>query len=214
MELDTNFSIPRQGSPRATFTGFLLLILSGLLLSVSSARAENKARLEWDSNKEQSVQGYKVYYGTETGIYTNEVDAGNATSLAIPGLKAGSSYYFVVTAYNKTKKESPPSSEVVFTVPLPGNIRATSLTAADVPVEAGSVSCEPAETTDGSFGFIVTAAGGMDITIHASTDLVQWEALVTVSNPTGRIMIEDLVSRDHAKRFYRVTESPQGTSGK
>lgn len=63
------------------------------------------------------IDGYKVYYGTTTGNYTNTVDVagGATTSITISGLAVGT-YYIVMTTVDTAGKESAYSSEVVKTV--------------------------------------------------------------------------------------------------
>jgi len=57
------------------------------------------------------VTGYKVYYGTDPGNYTNNIDVGNVTQYNISGLEEGPTYYFVARAYNDAG-ESENSNEV------------------------------------------------------------------------------------------------------
>jgi len=59
--------------------------------------------------------GYKVYYGTASGKYTDSIDVGKTTSKDITGLTNGRQYYFVATAYNDKKAESAYSNEVAVT---------------------------------------------------------------------------------------------------
>ena len=55
--------------------------------------------LAWNAPPEE-VTGYIVRYGTESGEYTLDIDAGNVTSYVVTGLTTGQVYYFVVQAYN------------------------------------------------------------------------------------------------------------------
>ncbi len=52
------------------------------------------------------LAGYKVYYGTRPGSYEIIVDVGNVTSYFVPDLMDGSTYYFSVTAYDRSGNES------------------------------------------------------------------------------------------------------------
>ena len=74
--------------------------------------------LEWDPNSEPDLAGYKLYYGTASGNYTNAIDVGNQVTYTVTGLNPGVTYYFAVTAYNTSGFESDYSNEVVYTVPL------------------------------------------------------------------------------------------------
>lgn len=62
------------------------------------------------------LAGFKVYYGTASGTYTNTVTIGKATSYSVNNLAPGT-YYFTVTAYDTTGLESGYSNEVAKTVP-------------------------------------------------------------------------------------------------
>jgi fibronectin type 3 domain-containing protein len=61
-----------------------------------------------------ALAGYKVHYGTSSGVYTNTilVSSPTATNYTVT-LPAGATYYFVVTAYNNAGIESAPSSPEV-----------------------------------------------------------------------------------------------------
>jgi hypothetical protein len=95
-------------------SGLRLLIALVLLIATSPASA---IVLAWDPNDEPDVAGYRVYYGTASGDYSEVVDVGNATSTPIEGLLPGATYFFVVTAYNSTLLESLPSEEIAYSVP-------------------------------------------------------------------------------------------------
>lgn len=63
-----------------------------------------------------SVSGYRVYYGTTSGKYSQALGSGIAvgagsTSYTVSNLSAGSTYYFAVTSVDSAGKESSFSSE-------------------------------------------------------------------------------------------------------
>ena len=68
--------------------------------------------LNWSANSESDVKGYKVYYGTSTGSYTNSIDVGNVTSYTITSLP-GSKYYVTVTAYDTSFNSSSDDTSTV-----------------------------------------------------------------------------------------------------
>jgi hypothetical protein len=70
--------------------------------------------LEWDSNVEQDLGGYMVYYGTSSRNYKYEVDVGEETSCTISNLYSGTTYYFAVTAYDIDGNESDYSAEITY----------------------------------------------------------------------------------------------------
>ena len=83
-----------------------------VLLSIVSA-----ATLQWDPVS-GTVTGYRIYYGINSGNYTDSLDIGNVTQyslLALP-LTEKTTYYFVLRAYNDAG-ESENSNELSWTVP-------------------------------------------------------------------------------------------------
>lgn len=85
---------------------FILLVFVGL--------AAESVSLRWDANSEPDVSGYKVYYGTNSGVYFASVDVGNTTTTTIGNLAPGVTYYFAATAYNTSRLESDRSNEVSY----------------------------------------------------------------------------------------------------
>ncbi len=73
--------------------------------------ATGTVTVSWTANKEADLQGYRVYVGTSSGSRAQTFDVGNVTSTRLT-LPLGSTYFFVVTAYDKTGNESTPSSEL------------------------------------------------------------------------------------------------------
>ncbi len=86
--------------------------------STSSNSPGNTATLTWDAPTTNAdgtpltdLAGYKVYYGTTSGNYTDVIDVGNVTTYKVEGLQPGT-YYFAVTAYDTSGNESNYSNEV------------------------------------------------------------------------------------------------------
>jgi hypothetical protein len=95
------------------------LFLTAALLTAAPAYAAD-VYLAWDgvSQTGVTVTGYRVYYGTETGSYTDKGCDVTTTSCKVSGLNQGQTYHFVATAYNGYG-ESAPSDSVAYTVPDP-----------------------------------------------------------------------------------------------
>jgi fibronectin type 3 domain-containing protein len=74
--------------------------------------------LEWDPNTEPDLDGYRIYYGEASGIYSKNIDIGNTTTCTVVNLERGKTYYFAATAYNILGLESDFSTEVSYDVPL------------------------------------------------------------------------------------------------
>jgi len=106
---------------KKAFLCIVLLIALSLITSCSGGTADvtptGTATLHWSTpttdidNAAMTVTGYKIYYGTESGVYTNVVEAGNVTTYTISGLPLGHTYFFVITAYDASGVESDPTDE-------------------------------------------------------------------------------------------------------
>jgi hypothetical protein len=103
-----------QPASRRTCLSILALLAASAFLSANANAGQ--VSLAWDAVS--GATGYKVYYGTTTGIYSSNVDAKTATSQTVANLIDGTRYYFVVQAYNSTTT-SAYSTEFAYTVPVP-----------------------------------------------------------------------------------------------
>ena len=72
------------------------------------------ATVSWDANTESDLSGYRIYQGTSSGSYNDALDVGDKTSFSINNLVVGTTYFFVVTAYDFAGNESLFSEEVSF----------------------------------------------------------------------------------------------------
>jgi chitinase len=102
---------PFSQSLKQSVYGLLFLILT------SSAFA-GPVSLGWNPVSAPNLAGYMLYYGSARGNYSVGLDVGNSTTAAISALQAGSTYYFVATAYDAYGNESSFSNEVSYTVPM------------------------------------------------------------------------------------------------
>jgi hypothetical protein len=73
--------------------------------------ATGTVTVAWGANSEADLQGYRVYVGTSSGSRAQMFDVGNVTSTRLT-LPLGSTYFFVVTAYDRSGNESSPSIEL------------------------------------------------------------------------------------------------------
>lgn len=81
----------------------------------SSNRFESSTasiNLAWNANPEPDIAGYKVYYGTASHLYSEVQDVGNVTEASVSNLMMGTTYYFVLTAYDSNTFESTNSDEI------------------------------------------------------------------------------------------------------
>ncbi|MDR3579650.1 MAG: fibronectin type III domain-containing protein [Oryzomonas sp.] len=104
----------------------LVIILAGSVL-VSSFAANvfaATASLSWaapttytDGTPITNLGGYRVYTGTTSGSYSQNIDVGNVTSYTVSGLNNAATYYFAVTAYDASGDVSGFSSQASYTTP-------------------------------------------------------------------------------------------------
>ncbi|MEF8943368.1 MAG: fibronectin type III domain-containing protein [Desulfohalobiaceae bacterium] len=117
-------SYPPRDLPRFALRAIILTAF--VLLSVCLASPVQGARvtLEWDQCSHSDVEGYRIYYGTASGIYTDRVEVSgvSTTNATVSGLDLGTTYYFAATSYSSTQ-ESDYSREVEHT---PGTSQSSS----------------------------------------------------------------------------------------
>ena len=102
-----------------------------LFMGMASTLQAATVTATWNPNPESNIAGYKLSYGTQSGVYTNVVDVGNVTSWPVT-LAGPQRYYFAVQAYNTSSLLSPYSTEIIFDAPAPPAL--TSLSPAIGPV--------------------------------------------------------------------------------
>lgn len=111
----------------------LFLFAGGWALTPSVSAGQ--AILSWDpptTNADGSpltdLSGYRIYYGTSSGVYVMTLDVGSVINSTINNLTDGEIYYFAVTAYDLSGNESDFSNEIsksILGIP-PGNIDAAT----------------------------------------------------------------------------------------
>ena len=78
--------------------------------------ASRSAGLNWSASSSTDTVGYRVYWGTRSGVYEQAKGAGvsvvGTTSYTVNGLLSGQTYYFTVTAYDAAGNESGYGAEV------------------------------------------------------------------------------------------------------
>ena len=95
------------------------LAVAAFFSLVTGAFAETRSvTLSWEPNTEPDIAGYKVHWGTSSGVYSQFTDVPQTTA-SVSDLAVGIRYYFAVTAYNEAGLESGYSEEVSAIVPSP-----------------------------------------------------------------------------------------------
>jgi len=94
---------------------WLLLSVHFAFFYVCQTAAGGTVTLAWKPNPEPNIAGYRVKYGTVSGVYPWNVYVSGKTNITISDLDAGTKYFFVVTAVNTEEQESRISNEVAYT---------------------------------------------------------------------------------------------------
>ncbi|HEY1770487.1 MAG TPA: fibronectin type III domain-containing protein [Chthoniobacterales bacterium] len=96
------------------------VVLSFLCVSLVPVKAATSATLYWDKNSEQNIAGYRVRYGPPSDPDAHLLSVKTNTA-SVPGLIAGTTYTFSVSAYNTEGVESLYSNPIAYTVPSGGS---------------------------------------------------------------------------------------------
>jgi hypothetical protein len=102
----------------------LTLIILILMMVFASAAKAGSLQIAWDPVNDSRVAGYKVKYGTASKSYTNSVNVGTSTTRTLENLVEGTTYYFVVVAFDSAGVEGAPSAEASGTVLAIANVSA------------------------------------------------------------------------------------------
>jgi hypothetical protein len=108
---------------RSAFTALLFVTMAAATLHLGAATAQAaQAVLSWsapttntDGTPIKSLSGYKVFLGTASGNYSQNVNVGNVNSYTVANLTDGTTYYFAVTAYDASGNASGYSNQATYT---------------------------------------------------------------------------------------------------
>lgn len=179
----------------------LVKVLGGILLGAlllapvrsldAALPATHRVTLLWDRNPSaDGITGYRIYFGTASGSYSDYVAVENVTAGAVTGLADGVTYYFAVTAHDGNGLESGFSDEVIYTPRLPR--MQTHL------------------APGGSMVLSVQGPPGHLYFIEASEDLLNWTVIDIVYLESGTaVEVTDPDGASYAKRFYRMLDVSQ-----
>ena len=168
-----------QVVPRYLFVGLLAFAVITLSISSPYGAYGAQATLTWnapatntDGTPLTDLSGYKIYYGTASGNYSQTIDVGGITSSTVSNLTDGTTYYFAMTAYDTSGNESAYSNEVSKTTQTVQQyslaITKSGTGSGTVTSSAGGINCGTACTATYSPGSVVTLtaapAGGSTFT--------------------------------------------------
>jgi hypothetical protein len=203
---------------RFLFLSFLSFSVLWYFFSGDQAYA-GQASLSWEApstNEDGTpvidLNGYKIYYGTAPGNYTQNMDVGNVTTYTFTNLTDGQTYYFVATAYNAARFESGYSNEVSKIIQSSTQTYTLSVNKAGT----GIVSSTPAGISCGSDCTEVYSAGTV-LTLTAAPDassiFTGWSGACGGTGACSVTMnAAKSVNATFAQKTYAVTASA-GTGG-
>ena len=88
----------------------LIITLIGILFTTQVYAIGFQA--DWNKNTEPDLAGYKVCYGTASGVYTTTLDVGLFNSVQVDALVPNVTYFVCVKAYDTSGNVSACSAEV------------------------------------------------------------------------------------------------------
>jgi len=138
--------------------------------------------LAWDPDPSPNIAGYHVHAGTSSGVYTQILEEGKTTSTVISNLVDGTTYFFVVTAYNTSGAESAPSNQVSY-----NSTSTSSPTPTPTPTPAPTPSATPTATPSPTPSPTPTPTPAVKVTVQ--------------TNPSGRTFAVDGTSYSAARTF-------------
>ncbi|HEX3800896.1 MAG TPA: fibronectin type III domain-containing protein [Verrucomicrobiae bacterium] len=175
---------PKDFSSR---TGFIFALVILVFFVCTCARSQQMLSFGWDPSPDTNVVGYLVEYGTESGVYTSQVDVGSSPQVTITNLQEGANYYFVVVAYETNYVQSPPSGELMVTMP-------------------GTISITPPINPGAPYTLSFPMAPGHWYEIQSATTIGAWQTLwqTPVSDDYEWAEFEDFMSMYEPQCFYRL----------
>lgn len=178
-------------SPHARWISLASLV-AAIFLVAGAGRVSGAQSVEvsWDHSNTPDISHYQVFYGSQSGVYTNSVIVvGYNAEQIIYNLQSGVTYYFAVQATDVDGHNSALSEEVSYSVPvLPPVILQTEVVLDGQQLELQIT------------GSVVPAGGW---SLESSTDLISWSPLPGGSGyGYGNVFV--LVAMDKSTEFFRV----------
>lgn len=124
-------NIKKYKSMLIVFIFFYLIIFKPVAFAGDATLSWDPPVTNTDGSPLTDLAGYKLYYGTTSGNYSNNIDAGNITTYQINNLTDGLTYYFAAAAYDTSGNESSFSNEVSKTIASPPPPPAPEITVTD-----------------------------------------------------------------------------------
>ncbi len=120
------FMLSRNTSPIIRIAALLVLIF---VFKGAGNGFAGSLSISWTPIQDSLLAGYKIKFGTTSGIYSQSVNVGNVTSYVVPNLTDGTTYYLIVVGYDTSQVEGQASTEVSGAVLASTAVAASSITA-------------------------------------------------------------------------------------
>jgi hypothetical protein len=94
------------------FSRHILSLLIVIFLAIPAISQAASATITWKRNQEPDIAGYRIYYGTQDGRYTNSLTIADSAndlmerSYEVGGLSDGITYFFALKAFDQAGQES------------------------------------------------------------------------------------------------------------
>ena len=139
--------------------------------------------IAWDSPTQytdgsplENLDGFKIYYGTQSGAYPSVLNVGNVSTGTVSGLNPALDHFFSVTAYDEFQVESAFSSELIWEATVASSTT-TSTTSSSTTTTDTSTSTSSTDTS--------TSTSSTDTsTSTTSTDSSTSTSSMSTSNST------------------------------
>lgn len=161
--------------------------------------------LQWNSNSEPDLLGYKIYVGQSSGNYQFWNDVGNQTNYTVTNLQEGTTYYFAATAYDFYGNESDFSDEVSCTIPT--SEPASSLSASSSATGSSFPSTPTTTVSSSNSPAILSTIEQAQATVSPSASLTQSSSLTPTKNVENNL---DNYLDIEALYTTTMVEKPQG----
>jgi len=191
-----------------------LLALALWLITSPALAAVQNCTFVWNARTEADLAGYKILWGTTSGVYPNTVTLGTVTTTtcASLGMTSAGTYYAVINAFDISNQTGPNSSQI-------------SVTLATVDPAPTAPTITTFSPTSGAVGTSVTITGtnfsstlasntvkfnGTTATLSSGTT-TQLVALVPTAATTGKISVTTSVGTATSSADFTITTPPSST---
>ena len=191
-----------------------LLALALWLLASPSFAAVQNCTFAWNARTEADLAGYKIRWGTTSGVYPNTVTLGavTTTTCAALGMTSAGTYYASIAAFDTSNQTGTYSPQISVTL----------ATVAPAPTAPTITTFSP---TSGAVGTSVTITGtnfsstlasntvkfnGTTATLSSGTT-TQLVAVVPSASTTGKISVTTSAGTVNSSGDFTITTPPSST---